>query len=142
MDFYVNPRIANVRVVQYAVIATAIGVTLIGLNDGGPEFALLFGGIGAICVVAFEVFYIRKYVTRIRKDATAGWILKTLSTIGEREIRFDPHDAILGGEITEHVREVGVNYHYPLHISGTRYVLDTTPPVQVDIAALRRALGR
>lgn len=54
----------------------------------------------------------------------------------------DPDDAILGGEITEHVREVGVNYHYPLHISGTRYVLDTTPPVQVDIAALRRALGR
>jgi hypothetical protein len=38
------------------------------------------------------------------------------------------------------VRYGDVNYHYPLFVEGTRYILDSTPPAQFDAKALQRAL--
>jgi len=137
VDLYVNTRIANVRVVQYVTVAAAIGITLLAVSAGELALGLVFGLIGAICVVAFELFYIRKYVTRLSRDAS-GWLMHTLSTFGERQVRFDPREAQLGDEIVQNVPDGGVNYHYPLYVAGARYILDSTPPVQIDIEALRR----
>ena len=139
MDFYANPRVANVRVVQYAIIAGALGLALIA---GGEDasLTLVFGVIGAVCVVAFEFFYIRKYVTRLRRDAS-GWVMSTLSTFGERQVRFDPAQVQLGGEIEQTVRRWNsVNYHRALYVAGQNYILDTTPPAQFDAEAFQRAL--
>lgn len=99
--------------------------------------ALFIAGAG--CQVAFEMFYLRRYVTRLRRDAS-GWVLSTLATFGERAVRFQAAEARLGDEIAQEVRGA-VNSHYPLHVGGTRYILDSTPPVQFDAEALRRALG-
>ncbi len=141
MDFYVNPRIANVRVVQYTIAVGAVGIALIAVSDGALSLALILAAIGAACVVAFELLYIRKYVTRIRRDQN-GWVLSTLSTFGERQLAFDPAQVQLGEEIEEYVRFSSVNYHYPLRIGATRYILDTTPPAKFDREALERALRR
>lgn len=140
MDVYVNPRIANVRIVQYVTAATAVFLALMLLNDGEAAIALIVGVIGVICVIAFDRFYIRQYVTRLRQDAS-GWTMTTLTTFGERQVQFDPREAQLGGEITQNVRYGGVNYHYPFFVSGKRYILDSTPPVQIDLDALRRAFA-
>jgi hypothetical protein len=139
VDFYVNPRIANVRVVQYVTAAAAIGIAFLGASEGEVGLGLLLLTIGAACSVAFELFYIRRYVTRLSRDGS-GWLMHTLSTIGERPVRFDPAQAQLGDEITQVVRYGAVNHHYPLYVGGTRYILDTTPPVQFDADAFRQAL--
>jgi hypothetical protein len=139
VDFYTNPRVANVRIVQYVVAATVIGLTLLGLSEGAPMLGLALFLAGASCSVAFELFYIRRYVTRISRDAS-GWVLHTLSTFGERPVRFDPAQLQLGSEITQSVRTGSENYHYPLYIGATRYILDSTPPVQFNPEKLRRAL--
>jgi hypothetical protein len=138
VDFYVNTRIANVRFVQYVIAAGAIGIALIAVGEA-PFLALVLGVIGAACVVAFELFYIRKYVTRLRRDAS-GWVMFTLSTFGERQVRFEPAQVQLGAEITQSVLDGGVNYHYPIYVAGQRFILDTTPPVQFDLEALQRVL--
>jgi hypothetical protein len=139
VDFYVNPRIANVRIVQYVTAATAVGIAFLAASEGevGLGFVLLV--IGAACSVAFELFYIRRYVTRLSRDGS-GWLMHTLSTFGERPVRFDPEQVRLGGEITQTVRYGAVNHHYPLYVGGTRYILDTTPPAQFDPEAFQNAL--
>ena len=139
MDFYVNPRITNVRIVQYTIALGAIGIAWLAGSEGDTSLALIFGIIGAVVVVAFELFYIRRYVTRLRRDAS-GWVMSTLSTFGEQHLPFDPAQVRLGDEIEEIVRFADANYHYPIYVAGQRYVLDTTPPVQFDVEALKRAL--
>lgn len=139
MDFYVNPRIANVRIVQYVIAAGTVGIAFIGLSEGEPGLGLILLVVGAACSVAFELFYIRRYVTRLSRDAS-GWLMHTLSTFGERPVRFDPAQAQLGDEIAQTVRYSAVNYHYPLYVGGARYILDSTPPAQFDPEAFQRAL--
>jgi len=141
VDFYINQRIANVRVVQYTIAGGAIGLPLIAVSGGDSSLALMLGAAGVSCVIALELLYIRRYVTRIRREPN-GWVLSTLSTFGERELAFDPAQVRLGQEIEEIVRFSDANYHYPLRIGATRYVLDTTPPNQFDAEALQRALQR
>lgn len=141
MDVYVNQRIANVRVVQYTIAGGAVGLPLIAISGGETSLALMLGAAGVACVIALELLYIRRYVTRIRRDAS-GWVMSTLSTFGEREFSFDPAQVRLGDEIEEIVRFSDANYHYPLRVGATRYVLDTTPPTQFDAEAFQRALGR
>ena len=141
MDFYINPRITNVRVVQYTIAAGAIGIPMIAASGGDLSLAFMLGAVGVACVIAFELFYIRRYVTRIRREPN-GWVLSTLSTFGERQVAFDPAQVRLGQEIEEIVRFSDANYHYPMRVGATRYVLDTTPPTQFDAEALQRALQR
>ncbi|MBL8545866.1 MAG: hypothetical protein JNL81_05340 [Hyphomonadaceae bacterium] len=138
MDFYVNTRILNVRIVQGAIVAAAIGIVLLASGDDAA-LALILGAIGAACVAAFEIFYIRRYITRITRDGS-GWVMSTLSAFGERHVRFDPAQVRFGNEIEQHVRFGDVNYHFPLYVAGRRFVLDTTPPVQFDLQALQRAM--
>lgn len=138
MDFYVNTRILNVRIVQGAIIAAPIGIVLLAGGDDAA-LALILSVIGAACVAAFEAYYIRRYITRLTRDGS-GWLMSTLTTFGERQFRFDPAQVRFGNEIEQHVRFVDVNYHFPLYLAGQRYILDTTPPVQFDFAALQRAM--
>ena len=137
MDFYVNTRILNVRIVQGVIVVAAIGIVLLA-SGGDAALALILCVIGAACVAAFEAFYIRRYITRLTRD-DSGWLMSTLATFGERQFRFDPAQIRFGDEIAQHVR-LDVNYHYPFYVAGQRFILDTTPPIQFDLAALQRAL--
>lgn len=141
MDFYINQRILKVRIVQYTIVAGAVGITLIAASDGDSSLALMLAAVGAVCIAAFEFLYIRKYVTRIRREANS-WELSTLTAFGERQFAFDPAQVQLGEEIEEIVRFSAANYHFPLRIGPTTYILDTTPPTEFDPAALQRALQR
>lgn len=58
MDFYINPRITNVRVVQYTIAAGAVGIPMIAASGGDLSLAFMLGAVGVACLVAFELFYI------------------------------------------------------------------------------------
>lgn len=140
MDFYVNPRINNVRIVQYVTAGGAVGIALIALSEGEPSLAVILALVGGACVFALERFFVCRYVTRLRKEAS-GWVMTTLSTFGERQVGIDPTQVQIGERIEQHDLYGGVAYHYPLRVGAVRYIVDCTPPATFDAEALRRALA-
>lgn len=130
---YTNSRIGGVRLVQGVIIA--VGVLMVALTLSEALVSLLLLALSAAAAWGMEI-YMRRYVTSVGYD-DAGWTLATLSTIGSRTMRFDPAQAWIGEAQTMSVRGA-VSTHYPLRIGGDFYILDATPPQQVDIATFRR----
>jgi hypothetical protein len=90
--------------------------------------------IGAVCLAGFEFRYIRNQVTRVARDAN-GWALQTLSTFGERTVRFDAAQARLGEAFQRQSLYGETATSYPFVVAGRTYMLDATPPARVDVAA-------
>ncbi len=122
---------------QYVTAGTAIVLVLVGVSDGAPVAGLIGGLIALACLLALELFFIRSYVTRISQDAS-GWVLHTLTTFGERPVRFDASQARLGGPVEQYTLYGETNVHHPFHVAGRKYIIDATPPAQIDVAAFQR----
>lgn len=119
---------------QYVTLgATLVGV-FVGLTEGVPEMAPIVLVIGSACLVGFEFRYIRNQVTRVARDAN-GWVLHTLSTFGERTVRFDASQARLGEAFQRRSLYGETATSYPFVVAGRTYMLDATPPARVDVAA-------
>lgn len=140
MDVYVNSRASDVRIVQYVIAGATLLLVFVGYSEGLPEIAPVAAIVGAICLVAFEFFYIRTNVTRISQEAT-GWVMRTLSTFGERIVRFETWQARLGPISQKPTLYGQIFFYYPFTVAGRTYTLDATPPMQIDAEALRRHFG-
>ncbi len=137
MDLYTNPRGSGVRLVQYVAAGTAVVLVLVGFSEGEPAAGLIGGAIALTCLAALELFFIRSYVTRVSQDAN-GWVMHTLTTFGERPVRFEASQARIGGPVERYTLYDQKNVYYPFHVAGRRYILDATPPAMVDVAAFQR----
>lgn len=140
MDLYVNPRASGVRIVQYVTLGAAILFGILGATEGMPGVAVGGLAIGAACLAGFEFLYIRTQVTRI-SQGPEGWTLRTLTTFGERTVRFEPAQARLGAEVARSTLYGDIHRSFVFFVAGRRYVLDATPPLQFDPAAFSRRLG-
>lgn len=137
MDIYVNARASGVRIVQYVTLGTTVLFVFMGFSEGTPEIAPFAAVIGAACLAGFEFLYIRNQVTRVSRDAT-GWALHTLSSLGERSVRFEASQARLGGAVQRHTLYGETQTYYPFNVAGHAYILDATPPTIVDVAAFNQ----
>lgn len=137
MDIYVNARASAVRIVQYVTLGATLLFVFIGYSEGVPEIAPFAGLVGAACLAGFEFLYIRTQVTRVGRD-DAGWVMHTLSTFGERSMRFDASQARLGNVVQRQSLYGETQTYYPFNVAGRRYILDATPPTVFDAAAFNQ----
>jgi hypothetical protein len=137
VDIYVNSRASGVRLVQYVTAGATILLVLVGYTEGAPELAPIAAGIGVACLAGFERFYIRNQITCVSRDSS-GWLMHTVSTFGERPVRFEASQARLGGEVRRQTLYGETNVYYPFHVAGRCYIVDATPPAAVDVAAFNQ----
>lgn len=131
-QIYRNTRFGRVRFLQGVVIA--VGALIVVMTIAEPAVALLLLALSGAAVWGMEI-YMRRYVTGVGYDH-AGWLLTTLSTFGERTVRFDAAQARLGPQQYRNVRGAE-SCHYPLRIGAQTYILDSTPPQQFDLSVFR-----
>ncbi|MEQ1812423.1 MAG: hypothetical protein ABL889_21015 [Terricaulis sp.] len=134
MDIYANAGASGARIVQYVVLGAALVGAFVGVTEGLPEMAPIVLAIGAACLVGFELLFIRNQVTRIGQDA-GGWVMHTLTTLGERPVRFEASQARLGEAFQRHSLYGETATSFPFVVAGHTYMLDATPPARVDVAA-------
>lgn len=135
MDIYANAGASGARIVQYVVLGAALVGAFVGVTEGVPEMAPIVLAIGAACLAGFEFLYIRNQVTRISQDAGGGWVMHTLTTVGERAVHFDASRARLGEAFQRHSLYGETATSFPFVVDGHTYMLDATPPARVDVAA-------
>ncbi len=134
MDIYSNAGASGARIVQYVALGATLIGAFVGVTEGAPEIAPVVLGIGAACLAGFEFFYIRNQVTRVGQDAN-GWAMHTLTTLGERAVRFEASQARLGAAFQRQSLYGETATSFPFVVAGHTYMLDGTPPARVDVAA-------
>ncbi|MEZ5970790.1 MAG: hypothetical protein R3C31_03155 [Hyphomonadaceae bacterium] len=134
MEIYANPGASGARIVQYVTLGATLVGAFVFMTEGAAEMAPVVLAIGAACLVGFEFRYVRNQVTSVARDAN-GWALNTLSTLGERTVRFDASQARLGNAFQRQSLYGETATSYPFFVAGRTYMLDSTPPARVDVAA-------
>lgn len=149
-SLYRNPRAWRARVAQGAMWVGVIAIATIPLNSppmSGADMGVFIGGVALVLGAAIAVeIYLRRYVVAIDR-ADDGAVFTTLTTFatmrrkrGRGEIRYAGrrHD-----QSNIPVAPSVDNHWVSLHTATGQfaYLVDVTPPAQIDDKALKQALG-
>lgn len=147
---YRNPRAWRGRVVQVALWVGVIAMATIPLNAPpmtGADMGVFIGGVALMLAAAIAVeVYLRRYVVAI-DQAPDGAVFTTLTTFATMRRTHARGEIRYAGRRHDQSNIPGApsvdNHWVSLHTPAGKfaYLVDVTPPAQIDDKALKQALG-